>query len=166
MNTKSLQLIKCWGSVINMRSLALSVNKVFIPHIPPKLLAQALTKLETFLVFGGRITAAQISAVFTGLSAVKDHKLKTLGFNNDLSGTDLSSIPTDILVAGISGLEKVSLRFSALSTEQLTGIYRMVADRRCSRMRQIDLGGNNLRSVSQDLRDRAKLNQSVNIMVD
>ena len=48
------------------------------------------------------------------------------------------------------------------TTEQLTGIYRMVADRRCPRLREINLGGNNRSSsISQDLQDRAGLNESV-----
>ena len=61
----------------------------------------------------------------------------------------------------IYGLELVHLLGTQLTTEQLTGIYRMVADRRCPRMIEIDLGENDLSSVPQDLQDNAKLNQSV-----
>ena len=108
-----------------------------IPHIPAELLSQAVTKLETFRAIGDVLTAAQISAVFTRLSVMGEHKLKTL---------DLS-------------------RSTELTTEQLTGIYRMVADRRCSRLRKINLSGNDLSSVSQDIQDRARLNESVQITV-
>ena len=68
-------------------------------------------------------------------------------------------------MAGISDLEEVFLLDTGLTTEQLTEIYRMVADRRCSRMREIDLYGNDHSAVSQDLRDRARLNQSVEIIL-
>ena len=50
------------------------------------------------------------------------------------------------------------------TTEQLTGIYRMVADRRCSRLRRIDLYGNDHSSVSQDIQDRARLNESTEMI--
>ena len=140
-------------SVMNMKLLDL--YNCNIPHIPAELLSQAVTKLEQFSAQGDVLTAARISAVFTRLSVVKDHKLKTL----DLSNNNLSSVPTDILVAGISGLEEVDLAWTKLTTEQLTGIYRMVADRRCSRLRKIDLFGNHCSSVSRDIQDRARLNQ-------
>ena len=87
--------------------------------------------------------------------------MKTLILNKN----NLSSVPTQMLVAVISGLEEVYLTETELTTEQLTGIYRMVADRRCPRMREICLEDNDLDSISQDLRERAKLNQSVQIII-
>ena len=148
------------SSVMNLKSLRLGK----IPHIPPELLSQAVTKLEGFKALSGGLTATQISAVMTELSAVKDHKLKYL----DLACNNLSSVLTDTLVAGISGLEEVDLSGTDLTTEQLTGIYRMVADRRCSSLRKIYLWGNRelyKSSVTlQDLSYRAKLNQSVEII--
>ena len=85
--------------------------------------------------------------------------MKTLILNKN----NLSSVPTQMLVAVISGLEEVYLTETELTTEQLTGIYRMVADRRCSRLRKINLYGNDHSSVSQDIQDRAGLNESVYI---
>ena len=90
---------------------------------------------------------------------MKDHKLRSL----QLKWTDLSSVPTETLVGGISGLEEVVLYWTRLTTEQLTGIYKMVADKECSRLRWINLFGNYHDSISQDLRDRAELNRSVEI---
>ena len=98
-----------------------------------------------------------VTAVFTRLSVEENHKLKTL----DLFYNNLRSVPTETLVAGISGLEEVNLAGTKLTTEQLTGIYRMVADRRCSRLRKINLHGNDF--ISHDLWDRARLNESVQI---
>ena len=108
-------------SVMNMKLLDL--YNCNIPHIPAELLSQAVTKLETFRGNDDVLTAAQISAVFTRLSVEGNHKLKTfnLFYNN------LRSVPTETLVAGISGLEEVNLAGTKLTTEQLTGIYRMVA---------------------------------------
>ena len=63
-------------SVMNMKELSLN-SYGQIPHIPPELLSQALIKLETFQAKGAFLTAAQISAVFTRLSVMGEHKLKT-----------------------------------------------------------------------------------------
>ena len=144
-------------SVMNMKLLDL--YNCNIPHIPAELLSQAVTKLETFRAQGGVLTAAQISAVFTWLSVMEDRKLKTL----DLFYNNLSSVPTETLVAGISGLEEVNLAGTKLTSEQLTGIYRMVADRRCSRLKKIYLYQNDHSSVSQDIQDSARLSESVKI---
>ena len=143
-------------SVMNMKSLTTATQSL---DFPPELLSSAVTQLESFWYSGG--TSAQFSAVFTRLSVEKDHRLRTL----NLAGNDLSSVSTDLLVAGISGLYEVYLSRTYLTTEQLTGIYRMVADRGCPRMREIGLYGNDLDSISQDLLDRAELNQSVAMLL-
>ena len=205
------------SSVMNVKSLALLYFGGIPPPISfaPKLLSQAVTKLETFGIIDH--TADQISAVLTKLSVEKDHKLRTLALtHNDLSSVptdilvagisglekvdlswtsltsqqltgifsslsdneghklrdlnlrtnDLSSVPTETLVAGISGLEEVNLSSNQLTTEQLTGIYEMVADRRCPRMREISLWGNDLDSISNDLRYEADLNHLVTLWSD
>ena len=120
-HVRSLFKMIAESSVMNMKLLDL--HNCNIPHIPAELLSQAVTKLETFRGNDDVLTAAQISAVFTRLSVEGNHKLKTfnLFYNN------LRSVPTETLVAGISGLEEVNLAGTKLTTEQLTGIYRMVA---------------------------------------
>ena len=144
---------------MNMKELSLNSDGQ-IPHISAELLSQAVIKLETFRAQGGVLTAAQISAVLTRLSVMEDRKLKTL----DLFYNNLSSVPTETLVAGISGLEEVNLAGTKLTSEQLTGIYRMVADRRCSSLKKIYLYNNNYSSVSQDIQDRARLNESTEMI--
>ena len=67
-------------------------------------------------------------------------------------------------MAGISALEVVNLMGTSLTRDQLIGIYRMVADRKCSRLRRIKLGGNDPTSISPDLWHRAQLNQTVKII--
>lgn len=65
---------------------------------------------------------------------------------------------------GISGLEEVDLAWTRLTTEQLNEIYRMVADRKFSRLRWINLLGSNHDSISPGLRERAELNRFVEII--
>ena len=149
---------------LRLRALCLYGCLTTISHIPPDIVAVALARLERFCTFNafpsGNLTTAQISALLTRLSTVEDTSLRSLSVRYK----NLSSVPTDLLVAGISGLEEVKLRFTRLTAEQITEIYRMVADRRCPRLNWINLGGNDLSSVPQDLRDNAKLNHSVFII--
>ena len=141
---------------IRLRNLDL--KNVKISHISPVIFSQATVKLQTLKAPGCNLTSEQLSAVLTQLSLVDDHKLRIL----DLSDNDLSSVRTKTLVGGISGLERVELKHTKLNIQQKTGIFRMVADRRCSRLRKIVLGRYiDLRHVSRDLCDRAKLNKSV-----
>ena len=109
---------------------------------------------------GTQLTTEQVTRIFTRLSVVEDHKLKYL----NLSNNNLSLVPINILVAGISSLKQVDLTGTKLTTEQLTGIYRMVADRRCSSLKKIYLYNNNYSSVSQDIQDRARLNESTEMI--
>ena len=157
------------SSVMNMKSLCIEACDYggnITCNIPPEVVSRAVTKLKTFRVIfrviDGLLTAAQISAVFTSLSVSEDHKLRYLYLQHN----NLRSVPTDILVGGISGLEEVNLSETRLTSEQVTGIYRMVADRRCARLRKIYLGGIDLSSISEDLLERAELNQFVEIIDD
>ena len=140
------------------QSLALSLS-LNLSSVHTDLLVGAISGLENVRLTGTELTSEKLTGILTELSVVKDHKLKTL----KLSWNDLRSVPTDILVAGISGLEVVWLQHTKLTREQLTGIYRMLADRRSSSLRQIILWGIDISEVSQDLRNRAALNESVRI---
>ena len=136
----------------------LELNSYDLSSVPTDILVAGIFGLEKMILAGTWLTTEQLTGIFTGLSVLEDHKLKTLILNKN----NLSSVPTQMLVAVISGLEEVYLTQTELTSEQLTGIYRMVADRRCPRLREINLGGNNRSSsISQDLQDRAGLNESV-----
>lgn len=152
---------------LKLQVLCLSACLTTISHIPPHVVAVAVTRLEKFCTFNvfqsGNLTTTQISAVLTRLSRVETNSLRSLSIRYK----NLSSIPTETLVAGISGLQEVKLRFTWLTREQITEIYRMVADKRCSRLKEISLQGNNNDCFSQDMQDlryRATLNKSVRII--
>ena len=143
-----------------MRLRELTLFILNISHISADIISEATIKLKTFMARSCRSTSEQVSAIFAKLSTSQDHKLRILKLPND----HLSSVSTQNLVGGISGLETADLSHSRLTTEQLTGIYRMVADRKCSRLRKINIEMNGLSSISSYLRERAKLNESVKII--
>ena len=132
--------------------------------VPTENLVSGILGLEELALSNfleSNLTTEQLTVIFTELSTLKDHKLKILR----LSEMDLSVVPTVTLLGGISSLEEVDLTRTNLTREQLTGIYGMVAERKCSRLRKIDVKWNdNLCCISADLRARANLNQSVEIV--
>ena len=144
-----------------LRNLQLRLNN--LSSVPTETLVAGISGLEEVDLYQTKLTTEQLTAIFTQLSTWEGHQLRNL----QLGRNDLSKVPAEIPAAGISGLEEVNLWFTRLTTEQLTGIYRMVADRECSRLREIKIGSNNRdrldREISQELRDRAKLNQSSKI---
>ena len=85
-----------------------------------------------------------MSALFSRLSGEENISLRTLSLHN----YDLSAVPAETLVAVISGLEQAGLSRTNLTSQQLTEIYSMVAERRFSRLREIDLRGNNPSDLS------------------
>jgi len=142
-----------------LKNLDLAYND--LSSVPTEILVGGISGLEHVKLMGTKLTTEQLTGIFTRLSVLEDHKLKTLNLRHN----SLSLVPTDILVAGISGLEYATLCGTRLTTEQLSGIYRMVADRRCSRLREIKISRYHPSSISQDIQDRAKLNESVKITV-
>ena len=147
------------SSVVNKKKL--SLHRQDLSLVPTKTLVAGISGLERVQLAWTKLTTEQLTGIFTRLSALEDHKLKSL----DLDDKNLSSVPTETLVAGISGLEEVKISWYRLNQEQLTGIYKMVADRRCSKLRQIYLLGYDHTSIPLDLRIRADQNQSVKILI-
>merc|ERR1712062_922135 len=89
------------------------------------------------------LTTEQLTGIFTRLSTLKDHKLRNL----NLGHNDLSSVPTETLVAGISGLEEVNLPNTKLTTQQFTGIFTRLSTLEDHKMRKLYLLFNDLSSV-------------------
>ena len=145
---------------LDLRLRELSLKHEDLSSVLPSVLVAAISRLERLTLFQCDLTASQLTAIFTRLSASEDHKLKFIR----LAHNDLSSVPTELLVtAMMSGLEEVDLYKTNLTQIQLTGIYTMVADRNPQRLRWINLSRNDQSSIPTDLRQRAGLNQSVMI---
>ena len=131
-----------------------------LSSVPTETMLTGISGLVEVALSYTRPTTEQLTGIFTRLSTLDDHKLRILHVENN----DISSVPPETLVAGVSGLVEVDLSGTNLTTEQLTGIYRMVAERKSSRLRLISINGNNLSSISRDLREGVKLNQSVKLI--
>ena len=75
------------------------------------------------------------------------HRLRLL----NLCTNDLSSVPVQTLVTGISGLEKVMLANTRLTTEQVSAICSQLSSLEHCRLTALDLSYNNLSSAPVEL---------------
>ena len=143
----------------SFRELGVSSNDYSI--VPTDLLVAALTKLEKVVMVQCNLSAGQLQALFREIAAADGSSIVQhldVSFN-----PQVGQVPSDLLVAAVSRLESVRLYNCFLGADQLTAVYRMVAESRSGRLKEIDCNGNNLSEVSQSLRSRAKLNEDVRI---
>ena len=139
----------------DMKLRELNLSQVSVSHIPPDILSQGLAKLEELDASNSKLTPGQVSAVFQQLANSEHHNLRTLTLDHN----DLSAVPSQILASAISGLEEAGLVETCLTTNQLTGIFSLVAERKCPRMRRILLSGNHS-LIPKELYDQAMMCQS------
>ena len=159
-NTKSEDLIleRLW---VNGSPMA-EVNSIT--------LATAAFKLkELHLGWKSALTTEQLECIFKELIRKAENqsdksplKLTVISF----ASNDLTAVPSDLVVKAISKLKRVGFFLVKLSTAQLHGIFSLVAEKRCDRLKYIDLRGIELSGVSPSLRQQAKMNQDVEIKYD
>ena len=99
--------------------------------------------------------------MFSDLADGKCSKLKHL----DITVNNISRVPKELLVAATQRLESVDFIQSRLTTEQLTALYEMVAERMSGSLKEIIIIAIDLSMVPSSLIQRAKLNKSVSIRV-
>ena len=106
------------------------------------------------------LSSGQLQTLFSKIAEADATVLQHL----DVSfNPQVGQVPSELLVAAVSRLESVRLYNCFLATDQLTAIYRMVAERRSGRLEELDCNGNDLSEVSLSLRNQAKLNEDVRI---
>ena len=84
----------------------------------------------------------------------------------DLSWNDLTAVPSDLVVKAISKLKRALFFSAKLSTDQLHGIFSLVAEKRCDGLKNIDLSRIKSSGVSPSIRQQAKMNKDVEIKYD
>ena len=133
------QVSSLFRNIVNAEQLRLrelEVDAMNLCPISPSEISEVVIKLETFNACLCDLTPEQVLAIFAKLSTSGCHKLRNL----KLDGTDLSLVPTETLVDGISGLEEVELYDTKLTKEQITGIYSIGVDRECKTRKSAEAG--------------------------
>ena len=129
--------------------------------VPSDLLASGLTRLEKLDMRDCNLSSEQLRTLFSKIAATDASSLTLQHL--DLSFNNLSEVPAELLVMAISRLESVRLHWADLTTDQLTNIYRMVAERRVGRLKVLGVFWNDHSGVTQSLRVQAELNKNVRI---
>ena len=133
-------------------------------------LATAAIKLkELYLGWDCTLTSEQLECIFKevirkGENQTEKSPLKLTQI--DLSWNDLTAVPSDLVVKAISKLKRALFFSAKLSTDQLHGIFSLVAEKRCDGLKNIDLSRIKSSGVSPSLRQQAKMNQDVEIKYD
>ena len=146
---------------------ALHLKGEDLQPVPTDLLANALTSLESVELPYCNYSPDQLQTLFSKLAAEeKPLRHLVLAKERPLQHLDLDSnkpkqVKPELLVTAISKLESVTLRGLSLGTDQLTSLYRMVAEKRSGRLKKLGLSFNDQSSVPQSLIDQAKLNKNV-----
>jgi len=114
-----------------------------ISSVEPELFARAVTILKDVNLGSTNLTNKQVTALFQKMS--QNCPLKTL----NLSLIKLSSVEPELLAIAVNRLEDVNLKFTNLSTEQMTSILSHVQED--TKLKKLQLGENNLSSVESEL---------------
>ena len=120
------------------------------------LLVKAISRLERVELEDTRLTPNQVQRIFYKIANCENLKLTELV----ICRNNLSSVPADVLVRAIARLKIIRLRGTDLQGAQILAIFTLVAERRSSSLREVDLGRVDISSssVPDELRERAKNN--------
>ena len=157
----SLVLFEKIASTEDIKLKRLSINHD-LSDISPDILAEAVVRLEEINMWNTELIPDQVQSIFNEIANCENLKLTNL----DIGYNDLSTVPADVLVKAISRLEKVYLENIRHTPTQSHAIFTLVAERRSSTLRYVDLDQNVVRSVPDILREKAKENTSVQLIYD
>ena len=143
------------GKCSKLKHLNLSVNDM--SQIPSELLVAHTQRLERVNFRGCELTTEQLRSLLSELAEGNCSKLKHLNLNLN----NMSQIPSELLVVATQRLEIVNFRGCKLTTEQVTALYQMVAERRSGSLKTLVISRND---VPPSLIERAKLNKSVSLL--
>ena len=124
------------------------------------IIVAALSRLERLEMIEVDLTPSQLTDIYQVMAEGGYSSLRVLIMRRN----DHSAVPSDLLLPAIKVLESVELYGAYLTTEQLTGIYEMVAERRTGNLKEITIhDGNDHSVVPESIRRRAELNKGVQI---
>ena len=136
------------GQCQDLRLRELKMEHTKLSSVPESILVGAISRLEKLSLHSCSPTASQLRAIFTLLSVSENHKLRAL----DLSFTDLSSVPAELLVRAMtSGLEEVRLYNTNLTAVQLTDIFTQLSVSKHHKLTSLNFSCKNLNSLPPEI---------------
>lgn len=145
------------GTSAGMKLKALTLKNDDLHSVPSETIAKAVSRLEKITLYNCDLSTSQLQSIFCQVAEGKSSKLEDIS----VSQNNVSQVPTELLLKALSRLVKVDLLNTKLTTAQLTGIYTMIAENKCEKLKCIFLGRNDHSSVPQSICNQARLNLSV-----
>ena len=167
----------------NIRIKRLFFNSIDLSHISADDMSEAVVNLELVDLTAANLREGQVQDIFKKIISAENLILKVLDLgendlfdsegesSEDLSEEEVSSgdlfesegVYSDDLVRAISRLEEVNLTNTSLSEDHVRAIFNMVAEGRAGKLRRIVLGDMDHDDLSEDLRERAEMNEEVEL---
>ena len=124
--------------------------------VPSDLLASALIRLEKVDISACVLSSEQLRTLLSNIAASSKLQHLRLNYNN------LSEVPSELLVTAVSTLKAVGLKFADLTADQVSALYRMVAEKRAGKLKYLYMRNYHYRDL-YDLYSQAQLNKDVRI---
>ena len=148
------------GQNIGLKTLG--VNGSGLEDIPACDFSEAVVKLEEVDLMGSFPTEDQIQGIFNMITSSENLRLRRLDLEGNIDVFE-SEESADDLIRAISRLEEFNFIDNNLSEEQVTAIFNMVAERRTGKLKKINIGEIGFDEISEDLRERAEMNEEVEL---
>jgi len=114
-------------------------------EVCPAILCSAIPHLETISLQQTRLTTTQVEAVLVNLSSTTTSNLKSL----NLAHTDLSKVPPTILSHGLTGVLRVNISTTQLTSEQARAVFDILVSPG-NNLHHLIVRGVDLSTVNQD----------------
>ena len=122
-----------------------------LSDISPDILAEAIVRLESVVMnrwySWAELTPGQFLSIFHKIANCENLRLTEL----DIIYNDLSSVPADVLVKGISRLEIINLCRTELTSSQAQSIFHTIAKCENLKLKELNIESNDLSSVPADI---------------
>ena len=136
---------------LNLSSLRTSLTS--FSSVPPAILSKALVRLEKVDLANPELTKDQVAAILVEVGESKNLRLKSL----PLSHIDLSRVPPQVFAKAVVRLERVTLRFTKLTTEHVEAALVQISTSQDLRLKSLAVPNVDLSPVEPEILVRAVL---------
>ena len=133
------------GGCCKLRRLVTDTNT--LTEVEPDLLARAVGRLEEVNLGSTSLTSPQVCAIFAVIATGSKLRNLNIGHNN------LSAVTPATLAKAVAGLDEVTMFVTYLTNDQMEAIFGAID--KTSRLRKLNIGGNNLSCLEPGLLARA-----------
>ena len=106
--------------------------------VSPTILTEAIVSLEKISIPKSSLTANQLTSIFQMIAESEETKLRHI----NISGNDLSSVPSEFISRSVVKLEMVNLEDCHLTIDQMTEIFDGITESTRLRLKELNIRDN------------------------